>query len=85
MSRSERSKRNCKNTILNLEHENRVPRAPAPPSVEVLQGRFDKGKVHGPGEFGQEVGAPTQQLVVDEVAKEGTVGAAGLVHKASGK
>jgi hypothetical protein len=30
------------------------------------------------------MGATTQQLVVDEIAKEGAVGAAGLAHKASG-
>jgi hypothetical protein len=31
------------------------------------------------------VGAPTQQLVVNKVAEERTVGAAGLAHEASGK
>jgi hypothetical protein len=31
------------------------------------------------------VRAPTQQLVVNEVAKEGTVGSAGLAHGTSGK
>ena len=31
------------------------------------------------------MGAPTQQLVVDEVAEEGTISAAGLAHETSGK
>jgi hypothetical protein len=30
------------------------------------------------------MGAPTQQLAVDEVAQKGTVGPAGLAYKASG-
>src|SRR5512135_2537912 len=63
-----------------LEHEYRVPGVPAPIRVEVFQGRLHKGEVHGPGEIEEEVGAPTQQLVVDEVAEKGAVGAAGLAH-----
>jgi len=31
------------------------------------------------------MGAPTQQLVVNKVAEEGTVGAAGFAHDASWK
>src|SRR5512139_2338644 len=66
-----------------FEHEHRVPGVPAPSNIKVFQGRFDEGEVYGSGEIGEEVRAPTQQLVVDEVAEEGTVGAAGLAHEAS--
>ena len=31
----------------------------------------------------EEMGAPAQQLVVDEVAEEGTIGAAGFAHGTS--
>ncbi len=31
------------------------------------------------------MGAPTQQLVIDEVAEKGAVGAAGFAHDTSGK
>lgn len=66
-----------------LEHEHRIPRVPAPVHVEVLQGRFDESKVLGPGELIEEMGAPAQKLIIDEVAQEGVVGAAGLAHVAS--
>ena len=68
-----------------FEHEHRVPGVPAPIHVKVFQGRFDKGEVHGSGEIGEEMGAATQQLIVNEAAEEGAVGAAGLAHEASGK
>ena len=68
-----------------LEHEHPVPGSPAPIHVKVFQGRFDEGEVYSSGKIGEEMGAPTQQLVVNEVAEEGTVGAAGLAHEPSGK
>jgi hypothetical protein len=44
---------------------------------------FDKGKVHGPGQIVEKMGASPEQLIIDEVAEEGTIGAAGLAHGAS--
>jgi len=43
----------------------------------------DKGEVHGRGEIEEKVGTSPQQLVVNEVAQEGIVGAAGFAQEAS--
>jgi hypothetical protein len=46
-------------------------------------GRFDKGKVHGRGEVMEEMGTSAEQLLINEVSQEGTVGAAGFSHGTS--
>ncbi len=66
-----------------LELDDRVSGVPAPIHGEVFQDGSDKGEGYGPVEIGKKVGAPTQQLVVAEVAQEGAVSAAGLDHVVS--
>ena len=71
--------------VHHFEHEHQVPGVPAPIHLEIFQGRFDKGEVHGPGEIGKEMRAPPQQLLLDKVAEEGAFNAAGFAHVASRK
>jgi phenylalanyl-tRNA synthetase alpha subunit len=58
-----------------FEHEHWIPEVPSQSHVKIFKGRFNKGEVHGPGKIEEEVRAPLQQLVVNEVAEEETVGA----------
>jgi hypothetical protein len=51
----------------------------------VIVGHFDDGKIRGPGKIGKELKAPTQQLIVNTVAKAGTVGTAVLAHEFPGE
>jgi hypothetical protein len=60
-----------------------VPRVPAPVHIEVFEDRFDKSKIYGPGEIVEKMEALAEQMIVDEVAEEGTVGAASRAHGTS--
>ena len=57
-----------------FEHGHRVPGVPAPVHVKVTAGFSDKAKVYRPAQLMEKMGALPQQVVIDEVAEERTVG-----------
>ncbi|MCX5888440.1 MAG: hypothetical protein NTY36_03195, partial [Deltaproteobacteria bacterium] len=59
------------------------PEGTTPIHVEVFEGHFYQGEIQGFRQFGKKMRPALQQLIINEVAEKGAVGAAGLAYKAS--
>jgi hypothetical protein len=57
-----------------FEHQHRVPGGSPPIGIEALAVLLDKAKIHHLGQVLQKAGALGQNLLIEKIAEEGTVG-----------